>query len=109
MQTSPPEGFELVVSWAHEAADDSDTYASADRVASLLAKHDALDLRQAPDDILQMIEFARRWKGPRKPSLFTRLLGRDEDPQDPGQDEAEFLRLARAVAGRYSNFMRPAG
>jgi hypothetical protein len=107
MQNAPPDGFELVVSWAHEAADPHDTFASADKVASLMAKHDILDLRTAPPDIRDMMEFARDWKSPQKPSLVGRLLGRTEKAPDPKQQEEEFLRLATTVAERYSNFMRP--
>lgn len=107
MQKAPPDGFEMVASWAHEAADERDTFASADRVASLIAKHDILDLRTAPPDIREMVEFARHWKSPRKPSILRRLRGRNEKDTDPKQQEEEFLSLARTVAERYSNFMRP--
>lgn len=93
----------MVVSWAHEAASESDMFASPDAVASLMAKHDLLDLRKAPADIREMIEFARHWKGPQKSPLLGRLLGRKRPEPVPEEQEAEFLRLARAVAGHYAN------
>jgi hypothetical protein len=91
----------MVVTWAHEAASKSDLHASPDTVAGLMAKHDLLDLGKAPDDIREMLDFARQWKDPQRSSLLGRVLGRkDLDPRD---QETEFLRLAGVVSAHYTN------